>query len=170
LTKRESQMTEQPPSRGMGWVYAQIPLLALALTWPVAQHMLGVLDAWPSALVWPARVLGAIAVAGAVLLFRAARAVLGPDLVAVPAPRPDGVLRTVGVYASVRHPIYVAIMLGVAGWALLWTSEGGLVVALACCTFFSLKTVHEERYLRARYPDYEAYADRVPRFIPRRAR
>jgi protein-S-isoprenylcysteine O-methyltransferase Ste14 len=160
-------MSESPASRGIEWVYAQMPLLAAGVAWPVLQHMLGVLDAWPGVLIWPSRLAGAAAVTGAVLLFRAAGAVLGPDLVATPAPRPDGVLRTSGVYAVVRHPMYSAIMIGVAGWALLWTSELGLAIVLVCCVFFPLKAVHEERYLRARYPDYDAYAGRVPRFIPR---
>jgi protein-S-isoprenylcysteine O-methyltransferase Ste14 len=107
-----------------------------------------------------------MAVAG-VLIFRAASHVLGEDLVALPIPRAGGTLRREGVYGQVRHPIYSSIVLGLVGWALLWTSVIGLALSFVCVTFFVFKTQAEERYLRATYPGYQHYERTVPRFFPR---
>jgi protein-S-isoprenylcysteine O-methyltransferase Ste14 len=154
-------------SRGTGWVYAQMPLLAAALALPVLQHMVHLASGWPAPLIWPARVVGAVSVAGAVALFSVASRALGPDLVATPAPRVGGVLQTEAIYGRMRHPIYSAIMLGTWGWSLLWNSFVGLALALTCCVFFSVKAAAEERYLRSRYRGYDRYAEAVPRFLPR---
>ena len=67
----------------------------------------------------------AIAVAGAWAVAGALR--LGSSLTASPLPSPGAQLRTAGVYASVRHPIYSALLLGGAGVVAL----GGR--AFRCC-------------------------------------
>jgi protein-S-isoprenylcysteine O-methyltransferase Ste14 len=152
---------------GQVWVTAQIPLLAASLAWPVIQQLLHVADAWPSVLLWPARVVGAAAVLGAVGIFRAANRELGSDLVANPVPRPGAHLHSAGIYGHIRHPIYSAIVLGVAGWSTLWGSTLGLVLAAACTIFFLIKTRAEERYLRRRYDTYDVYASQVPRYVPK---
>jgi protein-S-isoprenylcysteine O-methyltransferase Ste14 len=58
-----------------------------------------------------------IAVAAALALAAAAR--LGPGLTASPLPSAAAELRTTGVYACVRHPIYTGLLLGGAGFVLL---------------------------------------------------
>lgn len=152
---------------GQAWVTAQIPLLAASLACPVIQHLLPVPGMWPSILLWPGRVAGAVAVLVAVGLFRAAKQELGSDLVASPAPRSGAHLHCAGIYRQIRHPIYSAIILGTVGWSMLWTSVVGLTLAGACTIFFLFKTVAEERYLRRRYLLYEEYSSEVPRYIPR---
>ena len=68
-----------------------------------------------------------------------------------------------GPYRYVRHPMYVAITVTGAGWALAWQSTAGALLLLA---FFDLKSRREERWLEAAYPSYADYRRRVRRFIP----
>jgi protein-S-isoprenylcysteine O-methyltransferase Ste14 len=93
---------------------------------------------------------------------------LGSALVATPMPVPDALLRDSGVYSVVRHPIYTAIITGVFGWALLWNSVAGLVLAALCGLFFLAKIRYEEVLLLDVFPEYEEYRRKVPALIPRR--
>jgi len=73
-----------------------------------------------------------------------------------------------GVYARVRHPRYVAIILGVIAWA-LFTNFLGSYLLIAFTTLGLAGIVwFEERELVKRFgPEYEEYRRRVPMFIPR---
>jgi protein-S-isoprenylcysteine O-methyltransferase Ste14 len=83
----------------------------------------------------------------------------------------EGGLVTNGPYRYVRHPIYAAILLftlagvidnlhaGRRAWigpVLLLTIVLGLATRIEC----------EEKLVRARYPEYEAYARRTKRLVP----
>lgn len=91
---------------------------------------------------------------------------LGPSLTPLPSPTPHSTLRTGGVYRVVRHPIYTGILGLAAGSALRSGSWLVVATAVALAVLFSAKARWEETRLRRRYPDYAAYADRVPRFVP----
>jgi protein-S-isoprenylcysteine O-methyltransferase Ste14 len=156
--------------RAVWWVVAQIPLLALTIVVPVAQVLLHVQGPWIGVLVIPARVVGVALTGLGVVVFRAAQRELGPALVATPMPVRDAVLRESGVYEGVRHPIYAAILSAVFGWALLWNSVVGLVLAAMCCFFFLAKSRYEESLLLQVFPGYEEYRRRVPRLVPHRGR
>jgi protein-S-isoprenylcysteine O-methyltransferase Ste14 len=75
-------------------------------------------------------------------------------------------LVTSGPYAFIRHPLYAAEMIGIAGlmlqfrqpWAVIL---GGLVFGLQYS-----RTVFEERVLQEVYPDYVIYRERTWRFVP----
>jgi protein-S-isoprenylcysteine O-methyltransferase Ste14 len=149
------------------WVVVQIPLEAATVAVPVVQVLIGHPSGWPEAMLWPARLVGAILAVAAFLIFRAAAQVLGPDLVATPRPSAGSHLRETGIYGRVRHPIYVAVILGALGWALLWSSTVGLILAALCLVFLVLKSRYEESLLLNRFPAYAAYARRVPAFVPR---
>src|SRR5688572_11001452 len=77
-------------------------------------------------------------------------------------------LTTTGPYAYVRNPLYggsiiIAVGFGVAARS-LW------VAALMAAVFLALYLPvirAEERYLRDRFPEFDDYARRVPRLIPR---
>jgi len=74
-----------------------------------------------------------------------------------------------GLYRYVRNPIYVGVLLVVAGWAVAFRSsavlEYGVAVALAFHLFVMLV---EEPLLRRRFgATYEAYRRAVPRWLPR---
>jgi protein-S-isoprenylcysteine O-methyltransferase Ste14 len=93
--------------------------------------------------------------------------VLGKARTAFPKPKEDSSLIRHGIYARVRHPLYTAVILLSFGWAFIWQSGLALAVAGAQVPFFVAKARREERWLREQFPDYVAYAERVPRFIPR---
>jgi protein-S-isoprenylcysteine O-methyltransferase Ste14 len=145
--------------RGGLWVLAQLPLLAAALIVPV------VAGSAPS-LGQPLSLLGLVLAGAGFLLTMAAATGLGSALTALPAPRNDASLHTDGLYGIVRHPIYAALLLAAAGWALAWSSLPGALVWLVLALFFDRKSRHEEKMLVARYSEYPAYAKRVRRFVP----
>ncbi|GAA3452415.1 methyltransferase family protein [Dactylosporangium matsuzakiense] len=91
---------------------------------------------------------------------------LGAGLTASPLPSDVARLRTGGVYAYVRHPIYTALLLGGAGVVLLAARPARIWVWLALLVLLWSKTLLEERALTVRFPDYAAYVARTPRLVP----
>ncbi|HEX3485478.1 MAG TPA: isoprenylcysteine carboxylmethyltransferase family protein [Micropepsaceae bacterium] len=75
-------------------------------------------------------------------------------------------LVTKGPYAIVRHPLYVAEMIGVSGLILQFQQPLALVLGIAVFALQYWRTVFEERVLVAAYPEYVAYRTRTARFIP----
>jgi len=91
---------------------------------------------------------------------------LGRSLTANPVPLQKAQLKTTGLYALVRHPIYlaliilgVAIVLGKQSWL-------GVFLLLGLVALLYFKSRFEEQLLRAKFPEYAEYARRVGRFIP----
>jgi len=83
-----------------------------------------------------------------------------------PEPRAGGHLVTSGIYTYLRHPIYTAILILVAGLFLRKpTAFMGLVSAITII-FFLLKVRVEEKLLLARYPEYGEYKRRAWGIIP----
>jgi protein-S-isoprenylcysteine O-methyltransferase Ste14 len=78
-----------------------------------------------------------------------------------------GSLLCEGIYAQVRHPRYVGVMLGGFGMAFLGNYLGGYLVMAALIPVAYALTVIEEVELRQRFGDeYVDYRQRVPRFFP----
>jgi protein-S-isoprenylcysteine O-methyltransferase Ste14 len=72
-----------------------------------------------------------------------------------------------GPYALVRHPMYTAGLLYIAGIALLLDSPLGLAATPLIAAGIMLRAVKEERMLARDLPGYAAYAARVRyRLIP----
>lgn len=72
-----------------------------------------------------------------------------------------------GLYARVRHPMYLGILLFHAGLALWLGSYASLLTLLVILLALLTRVVVEETTLRTTLPDYGAYAARVPyRLIP----
>jgi protein-S-isoprenylcysteine O-methyltransferase Ste14 len=124
----------------------------------------------PGPRVWPAPVWLVVA---AVLMIAAGSAValagaagLGAGLTASPLPSAAARLRTTGVYACVRHPIYSGLLLGGAGVVLLGGRPTRIPVWLALLVVLLGKSYFEERKLGARFPGYRDYAARTPRLVP----
>lgn len=80
-------------------------------------------------------------------------------------------LTTTGPYSYTRNPLYFGSILIAFGFAVAARS---LWIALVFLVLFLLiywpVIVDEEEYLRAQFPEYDAYAARVPRLIPRLGR
>jgi protein-S-isoprenylcysteine O-methyltransferase Ste14 len=75
-------------------------------------------------------------------------------------------LVTGGPYAIVRHPLYVTEALAVLGVVLLhWSLIAVLLFGLQWC--LQLRRMwNEEAVLRMAFPEYAAYAERTPRWLP----
>jgi protein-S-isoprenylcysteine O-methyltransferase Ste14 len=93
---------------------------------------------------------------------------LGPNLTPGTEPLASGVLVERGAYRHVRHPVYLGLILVLAGWA-WWFANGwlGLIAGLASFGYFDRKATAEERWLLRRFPAYREYQGRVPKLIPR---
>jgi protein-S-isoprenylcysteine O-methyltransferase Ste14 len=103
-----------------------------------------------------------------VLLFLAATRAMGANWSVVARMRAGHELVTAGVFAHVRHPIYVAMALFLLALALAFGHLANLVAAVP---LFALGTAirvrAEERLLRAEFGGaYDDYAARVKRFLP----
>jgi protein-S-isoprenylcysteine O-methyltransferase Ste14 len=72
-----------------------------------------------------------------------------------------------GPYALVRHPGYVAAFMLILGMPLCLGSYWALVPAVLCCLILVVRTVMEDRTLRAELPGSREYAQRVRyRLVP----
>jgi protein-S-isoprenylcysteine O-methyltransferase Ste14 len=77
-------------------------------------------------------------------------------------------LLTEGIYARIRHPRYAGGVLGLLGYALIANYLAIYLLFPICAASLYLIVLLEERELRDRFgAAYQAYARRVPRFIPR---
>ncbi len=72
-----------------------------------------------------------------------------------------------GPYALVRHPMYVAVLwLGLCA-VVLYASAAALLLWGLLYWVLDRKAAIEETCLRIHFADYEAYANKVGRFLPR---
>lgn len=69
------------------------------------------------------------------------------------------------LYRYVRHPLYVGFF--VAIWATPTMTIAHLVFSVMCSAYILIGTRLEERDLRGFHPEYDAYARKVPGFIPK---
>ncbi len=76
-------------------------------------------------------------------------------------------LVSTGLYARVRHPIYAGGILVLAGLILLKPAVTVLIASAFVMVWAVIQARLEEIDLLERMPDYRAYMERVPRFIPR---
>lgn len=80
-------------------------------------------------------------------------------------------LVTTGIYARIRHPRYLQMVLFALVAALLANYLAVYVVVVISVPGVFLLVAVEEKELRARFgEEYLRYAERVPRFLPRRHR
>ncbi len=80
----------------------------------------------------------------------------------------DTELATTGPYAYVRNPLYVGSLILAAGFALAARSPWVVVLMLLMFALVYLPVIRsEEDYLRRTFPEFEDYARRVPRLLPR---
>lgn len=114
----------------------------------------------------PSQLLGALVAAAGVVGYRRAGGMLGDRLGPLVAPVEPARLVDRGLYARIRHPMYlseIAMALGVP-------LELGARFTAILAAGFVLAVLHrigiEERALAERLPDYAAYAARTARLIP----
>ena len=145
--------------KGRLYVAAQgvvIVLVVLAPRW-------GAEWAAPSWVGWAGWVLAAVGV----VVMLASFPQLGGALTPLPEPRADAELTTSGLYGWVRHPIYSGVLAMGWGWTMVHPTWGTVAATVTLTALLASKSGYEEGLLRARYADYDEYAARTPRFVPR---
>jgi len=150
---------DTPRDTALAWLFVAVQFALL-----IAIVVLPPGDAWPVP-AWLAAVGLVIEVIGAAVLV-VGIVNLGRSLTPLPTPIDHAVLKVGGLYRWVRHPIYSGIMALVIGVTIRSASLVVAAVSVALTGWFMLKARWEEHHLARRYPDYDAYADRTPRFVP----
>jgi protein-S-isoprenylcysteine O-methyltransferase Ste14 len=119
---------------------------------------------------WPLVAVGGVCLVLAAMALRAVRRRLGVRVqMGIPEldPRAEQRLLTEGIYARVRHPRYLEMLLALLGFALVANYLAGYVVLAASALILHAVVLLEERELAERFgPAWEAYAARVPRYVP----
>ena len=112
------------------------------------------------------RIAGFALEAVGVATFVVSRVTLGRSFTPLPRPRDGATLRTTGIYARVRHPVYGGVLVAGVGLS-LHRSPLVLVPTAVLGVVFWLKSIREERWLGERYAEYPAYrAATRYRFVP----
>lgn len=147
-------------ARGGWWVVAQAVLLAL-----YGYAFITTASVAPVTGLVVVRALGWGLLAAGVALGVWAMAVHGGRV--SPFPAPGERLVVDGPYGLVRHPIYLAVVLGTVGGAIAAARPAALLFGILFVPFFVAKSAHEEAMLVERFPGYREYRARVPhRIIP----
>jgi len=117
-----------------------------------------VLYFWLARPTWRSLLLGAVLIAPGLLI----RALASGHV------RKNEALATSGPYAYTRNPLYLGSLLFGVGFAI--AASSWWVGAVLVVMFFAiyLPVIRgEEEFLRAKFPEFEEYARRVPRMFPR---
>lgn len=118
--------------------------------------------------VWPAFILGLVALAAALALFRLTHKALGQMWSVSLQLKRDHRLVTTGIYRRIRHPMYSAFWLMAVAQALLlpnWVAGPAGLIGFGFL-FFS-RVWSEEQLMEAAFGDeYRAYVARTKRVIP----
>ena len=90
-----------------------------------------------------------------------------PFAVLVVRPQEGQAIAVAGPYRFVRHPMYLGVVAVMVGTSLWLQSYLGLVVTIVPILLLVARICLEEQFIRARVPDYQQYALKVPyRLLP----
>jgi protein-S-isoprenylcysteine O-methyltransferase Ste14 len=154
----------QREDRANRWVLVAFALIGLMSGWlPAFTDRIGFWTLDGNAVRWLGVVLFA---AGGVLRIWPVF-VLGRRFSGLVAIQSGHALVTNGVYAVIRHPSYLGLLLNMLGWALAFRSGVGLVLAALAVPPLIARIRAEERMLRSEFgAEYDAYRARTARLIP----
>ena len=148
--------------RGGWWVVGQIALMAL-----YALALIGTEPVREGIGLTFARGTGLALVGGAVVIGVWSMVIIRRGLTIYPAPTEGAELASNGPYRLVRHPIYLAVIMGTIGLALAALNPWALLMSLVFVPFFMAKTGHAEELLMEEFPAYREYRSTVTyRLIP----
>lgn len=150
--------------RGNRWVLAAAGLIGLLLAFvPAYTDRTGVLTLGGDGVRWAGV---ALFVAGGVLRIWPVF-VLGRRFSGLVAIQPGHALVTDGIYARVRHPSYLGLLVNALGWSLAFRSGAGVLLTALTVPVLLARIRSEERLLAARFGDeYDAYRRRTWRLVP----
>lgn len=138
-------------------VLVQVVLLVacLAPIGPVLGLIVAPAVGW--ALIGIAALIGALAVLA-----------MGRDLRVTPMPAANGRLHRNGIYAFIRHPMYLALVTGAVGVTLISGRWLAILATIGLIAVLCLKAHIEDVILQRRFGwEFAIYASRVPALIPR---
>jgi protein-S-isoprenylcysteine O-methyltransferase Ste14 len=93
--------------------------------------------------------------------------VLGDRFSGLVAIQPGHTLVTDGIYARIRHPSYLGLLVNALGWALAFRSTVGLLLAALLVPPLLARMRSEENLLRTQFgAAYDAYRARTSRLLP----
>lgn len=93
--------------------------------------------------------------------------VLGHRFSGLVAIQPGHTLVTTGIYATIRNPSYLGLLLNSLGWALAFRSWIGVILTAVTLVPLVARINSEERLLRSQFgEEYDAYRARTSRLIP----
>ncbi|HEY1735736.1 MAG TPA: isoprenylcysteine carboxylmethyltransferase family protein [Methylovirgula sp.] len=156
--------TAEREARGNRWVLAVFGVLALLLTvLPPYTDRRDILTIDGETTRW----IGvAVLTVGSILRLYPVF-VLGKRFSGLVAIQPGHRLVTTGIYAVIRNPSYLGLMVGALGWALAFRSIVGIVLALLNLIPLVARMDAEEKLLREHFgAEYDAYVARTKRLIP----
>ena len=84
-----------------------------------------------------------------------------------PVPLNKSQLRTTGIYSTIRHPMYLSVMITMAGVILWHEAYPVFLLYTGLVIFFVIKIKFEERALIRQFPAYESYQKTTTKLIPR---
>jgi protein-S-isoprenylcysteine O-methyltransferase Ste14 len=117
-----------------------------------------VLYFWLARPTWRSIILGAIVVAPGLLI----RALASGHV------RKNEELATSGPYAYTRNPLYLgSLLIGVGFAAAARSWWVGIALVVMFLAIYLPVICDEEVFLRAKFPEFDEYARRVPRMVPR---
>jgi protein-S-isoprenylcysteine O-methyltransferase Ste14 len=120
--------------------------------------VLAVLYLWLARPTWRSIALGAIVTVPGLLIRALASGYV----------RKNEALVTSGPYAYTRNPLYLGSLLIAVGFALAARSWWVVIaVAVMFCAVYLPVIYDEEKFLRQKFPEFEEYAQQVPRMLPR---
>jgi protein-S-isoprenylcysteine O-methyltransferase Ste14 len=120
--------------------------------------LFAVLYFWLARPTWQSMALGAIGIAAGLLI----RALASGHV------RKNEALATSGPYAYTRNPLYLGSLVMGVGFCVAarsWWVGAALVVMFVAIYLPVIRD--EEAFLRRTFPEFEEYAQRVPRMVPR---
>lgn len=83
-----------------------------------------------------------------------------------PEPPPGNRLITTGPYRFIRHPMYLALLLALAGITLLYGEPWRWLILAVLATVLHFKARLEERLLCERFPEYRQYQAHTKSILP----
>lgn len=93
---------------------------------------------------------------------------LNENLSVFPSPKKGGSLMSKGIYAYVRHPIYLGIMISMTAYSVYAVSPIKFLITGIMIVLLYFKSSFEEQQLIAQFSDYESYQKSTGRFLPNR--
>src|SRR5262245_60475470 len=150
--------------RSNRWVIAALGVIGIATAYfPALTDRLDVWTIDGDAVRWSGITLYVIG--GALRLYPVF--VLGNRFSGLVAIQPGHTLVTTGIYSVIRHPSYLGLLVNSLGWALVFRSTIGVLLAALTIIPLVARMNAEEALLRSQFgAEYESLMARTSRFIP----